>query len=372
MAIKKLRNKHCLSRIAVDHGNMMNIDKVFKVPSIFSEEDGNGTLHIRCESDIIIDVEGGIVADAAGLRSAADWKDYKEYKQLRKAAAKRHTKLLVTLNEHQSEQANTLQASATVGAGGGMVALRSFSNIVNNGVLSCNGSAGGEHGGGSIHLCADGFIMNHGKIECKPHGQIMVRCRQFVNEGVVSPEPQVIIIDETERKEIVMVMMPWSRSGGKLQNIPLTVYQHRKHLVSKEDKNRYHPRNLLDKKGIETEYQGQYPPDGDWITFKFEGPFIVIPKAVVIRNCDAHWGLKSISLSLSVDGDEFDDFAVIQHIDNDNQDEQYLNLKDVMLSNAKLWTKEYKYLKLKVIDAWNFAWVRFHSFSVFGIECVSN
>merc|ERR1712176_827909 len=96
----------------------------------------------------------------------------------------------------------------------------------------------------------------------------------------------------------------------KTEEIPLTVYRHRGH----DDWGDCHPRNLLDKKGTETMYQGTSPSFGDWITFKIESPFIVIPKAVIIRNYPWDEGLKSISLSLSVDGDEFEDFAVIKDI----------------------------------------------------------
>ena len=77
----------------------------------------------------------------------------------------------------------------------------------------------------------------------------------------------------------------------KLQEIPLTVYRHRGHLYNVD---KYHPRDLLDKKGTETYYFGDEPSFGDWIIFKIERPFIVIPKAVNIRNWSNEYGLKSI------------------------------------------------------------------------------
>ena len=154
-----------------------------------------------------------------------------------------------------------------------------------------------------------------------------------------------------------------------MEEIPLTVYRHRGHY---DDNARCHPRNLLDKKGTETRYVDTYPAVGDWITFKIESPFIVIPKAVIILTSDGPLdgdALKSISLSLSVDGDEFEDFAVIQDIHRDNEEEQYLNLKDVMLSNSRIWMKDYKYLKLTVIENWGNWKNIFYSFSLFGVLC---
>ena len=57
--------------------------------------------------------------------------------------------------------------SKTVGRCGGIIALRSRSNIVNDGMLTSNGSSGSGHGGGSICLCADNAVINHGEIECR-------------------------------------------------------------------------------------------------------------------------------------------------------------------------------------------------------------
>ena len=111
---------------------------------------------------------------------------------------------------------------------------------------------------------------------------------------------------------------------------------------------------------------------GDWITFEIESPFIVIPKAVIIRNYPYFYGLKSIALSLSVDGDEFEDFAVLNDIHQDNNEEQYLKLKNVMLSNAKMWMNRYKFIRLTVISNWVKGKSIFYSFSLIGFEYDSN
>merc|ERR1712228_908613 len=106
------------------------------------------------------------------------------------------------------------------------------------------------------------------------------------------------------------------------EEISLTVNRHRGHQYDWS-----HPRNLLDIKDTWSQYHSISPSFGDWIIFKSESPFIVIPKAVIIRNYGSGYGngLKSISLSLSVDGVEFEDFAVIQDIDRWTNKEQYFN-----------------------------------------------
>ena len=69
---------------------------------------------------------------------------------------------------------------------------------------------------GLIHSerCVYGAVINCGHIECRPNGRIVVQCQQYVNEGVLSPEPEVLLTDGTEQREIGMVLLPWSVTGG--------------------------------------------------------------------------------------------------------------------------------------------------------------
>ena len=190
--------------------------------------------------------------------------------------------------------------SDAVHGGGGVIALRSSNDIINHGVLSSNGSAGGRYGGGTICLCADGAVRNHGQIECAPNGRILIQCRQFVNDGLIEPEPDILIIpDGAKQREVDIAMMPWS--GCKMEEIPLSVHLQR---VQYHDRYRGHPRNLLDGKGAETQYVGAEPAEGDWIIFRIECPSKVIPKGIIIRNGAESEGLKSIELSLAAGGDE--------------------------------------------------------------------
>merc|ERR1711994_974823 len=100
-----------------------------------------------------------------------------------------------------------------------------------------------------------------------------------------------------------------------MEQIPLSVHRWRGH---HENEDWYHPRNLLDGKGTQTEYvsANDKPEVGDWIVFQIESECKVIPRGVMIRNVRGKYGLRSIELSLAVDGDgdEFDEFAVIEDI----------------------------------------------------------
>ena len=78
---------------------------------------------------------------------------------------------------------------------GGIIAVRPCSDIVNDGALISNGSDRSGYGGGATCLCADGVVINHGAIECRPYERIMFRCRQFVYEAEISLEPEVFVTD---------------------------------------------------------------------------------------------------------------------------------------------------------------------------------
>ena len=237
VVLKEMECHHLFPRYEVNREEPLQIDRVLKVAPFDAEFGENGTVDIRCTSDILVAPNGGITANGTGLKAEDECTVYDQYikrrnRMQKELESKDATNLVLrfgTLTDSKRSESKESNALNAVQSGGGIIALRSSSDIVNDGVLSSNGSAGGGYGGGSICLCADGAVINRGEIECGPNGRIIVRCRQFVNEGVIAPEPEVLITDGTEQREIEMVMMPWTRSGGKLQEIPLTVYQHRGH-----------------------------------------------------------------------------------------------------------------------------------------------
>lgn len=81
-------------------------------------------------------------------------------------------------------------------------------------VLTINGSAGVGYGS-AVCLCAGGSVINRCTIECIPNKRIIVECRHFVSEGVIFPEPEVLVIDGTEQRPFGILLVPWSECGGE-------------------------------------------------------------------------------------------------------------------------------------------------------------
>merc|ERR1712062_81063 len=101
-----------------------------------------------------------------------------------------------------------------------------------------------------------------------------------------------------------------------------------------------------------------------------ESEQIFIPKWVVIRNDADKYGLKSIEISLgSVEGEDFEKYAVIPLIHRDNKEEQYLMLQDIQMSNVTVLINDYKFIRLTVLENWGHSWNSFYSFSLYGVNC---
>ena len=353
-SIKSFTLREALSRYGMDQWDAMRIDSEIEV-SQHSEYSGlRGSTYISCTSDIMVSSDGQIDANGVGLRTMGECVIQRQIVEDNDFVLTYGTRFI--------------PRPLSPGGGGGIIALRSNSDIVNDGILSSNGTANSGFGGGSICLCADGAVVNRGRIESIPRGRIIVRCRRFVNEGLISPEPEVLITDGTEQREFKIVKMPWSPSAGKVEEIPLSIYRHRGHYNNLD---KFHPRNLLDKMGTEsaeTEYLSTSPGVGDWIVFKLETPFFVIPREVAIRNDPSKAGLKSIELSISDDGndDNFDHFATISNLPQDNDEAIRCELKEVWLS--RIWMKDYKFIKLKVLENWGGLGNIFHLFCIRGIR----
>merc|ERR1711879_26048 len=108
---------------------------------------------------------------------------------------------------------------------------------------------------------------------------------------------------------------------------------------------------------------------------KIESEYAVIPKAIIIQNGDDQCGVKSIELSLGIngDGDDFDTLAVIDEIQNNlTKSEQEFTVENERMNKVKLLLNEYKFLKLKVVSNWDGDENQFYSFSLWGVQLVSN
>ena len=344
----------------------IHIDSVVKIAKFSSENKEGGTMQVFSASDIIIMQQGHVDADGTGLMTEDDCICYDQYMERRvsQQIVTNEFAQLLSIDSFSNHHDDMAQEENTMepGRGGGIVTLQTTKHLSNYGVLSSNASTSSGYQGGTIIVCAEGAVMNYGEIQCIPNGRITVRCRQFVNEGLILPAPQVLITDGTEQREIEMVVMPWC--ANKMETIPLSFHSHRGHFGN------FHPQNLLDIKGTGTHYVGNVPGEGDWIIFEIESPFIVIPNAVLIRNDYCAAGVKTVGLSLATAGrvgpGTFERFAVIENVSNDNVDAQMLELEDVKMSNAQIWMNGYKFIKLEVISNWGWTNNTMYGFGLFG------
>ena len=72
---------------------------------------------------------------------------------------------------------------------GGDVRLITRGTLTNKGNIICTGI--GDAGGGVMYIVTDNFV-NGGFMDCGTDGQIHIFCTEYVNNGVILPEPEVI------------------------------------------------------------------------------------------------------------------------------------------------------------------------------------
>ena len=128
-----------LNRYVLSKDTALIITESVDIPSADASRRRSGILLIQCSSDIIIGPK--VIIDGSGSKVSGE---------------------------------------------GGEIRMISDGKITNEGTLCCNGSGDGE--GGKIYIVADTFV-NDGRIDCTPNGQIYIYCREFIDNGVVSPEP---------------------------------------------------------------------------------------------------------------------------------------------------------------------------------------
>ena len=190
VVLKEMECHHLFPRYEVNREEPLQIDRVLKVAPFDAEFGENGTVDIRCTSDILVAPNGGITANGTGLKAEDECTVYDQYikrrnRMQKELESKDATNLVLrfgTLTDSKRSESKESNALNAVQSGGGIIALRSSSDIVNDGVLSSNGSAGGGYDCGSICLSADGAVIKRGVIVSRPNGRIVVRCPQFVNE----------------------------------------------------------------------------------------------------------------------------------------------------------------------------------------------
>ena len=387
VALLKIHCNRPLYQYEFSNQDAVQINRVLNVVPL-DEEGDNGKITIQSTSEIIVSSSCGIDASNTGLDNENDSYLYERHLENASKDAMHLTfgTKIMDLNDLKnieymettadygtdSEEMNfssldsasgsfnvplPLPLEENVKGGGGIIALRSGSDILNDGVLRSNGSDECGYEGGTICLCAEDFVVNRGDIACTPSGRIIFQCRRFVNEGVITPAPKVIILGEASSSHFQILNMP------RPQEIPLSVYDHHGHHGP------HHPRNLLVANGRETGYvSSAVSGTNDWFIFKIESACVCIPKAIIIRNSASECGVRSIELSLATDEaeDKFDAFDVIHDIQQNDRGQQFYDLKDTMLNAATLWDKNYKFIKVKLLNNFGGDKNSFYFFSVTG------
>ena len=97
-------------------------------------------------------------------------------------------------------------------SGGGVIRIISECKVRNQGTLSCNGLGDGE--GGDIYIVADSFV-NDGKIECIPNGRIYIFCREYTNNGSITPNPKVVRTSEPMPRSMIDYLLSVLQSTPK-------------------------------------------------------------------------------------------------------------------------------------------------------------
>ena len=136
-------------RYIVEEAAPLQITNSLEIPPFDRTENQSGTLVVKCDSDIVI---------APKI---------------------------------------TIKGSDMSNAKGPSLMLMSNGDVTNQGTLCCNGLGDGE--GGDMYIVSDAFV-NDGEMESTPNGRIFVFCREFKNNGRISPVPEVIITSTDEVK----------------------------------------------------------------------------------------------------------------------------------------------------------------------------
>ena len=87
----------------------------------------------------------------------------------------------------------TIASTTNVTGSNSVVKFFSDGTFTNNGTISCNGIDEGRLG--SIYIVAY-LVVNNGKLQCGPDGDIYIICQKYTNLGVVDPVPMVLDLSD--------------------------------------------------------------------------------------------------------------------------------------------------------------------------------
>ena len=131
----------------------------------------------------------------------------------------------------------------------------------------------------------------------------------------------------------------------KEKKVGLAVFKERGHY---RGKNRNHPNNLLDRNQYTYYWSKPGSPHLDWIIFKLEQQRSFYPTKIMIVNNWNRGGIKSMTISWSVNGEEYHTSTRIDDIQRDSED-QWFDLEQEA-SRSIFALGKLQYLKLNFVE----------------------
>ena len=278
---------------------------------------------ISSSTDIVIEEQGIIDGNGCGLQKGSDF--------------------INSMNPKYGQYIGSSDEMKVDGAGGGIIVVKSNGNFTNNGSLECTATNSDYFSGGTIMICGDGRFENNGVIDCGPNGMVMIGCTEFESEGVIAPNPSVIIGAKEETESLFVFGVGDLREIEK--RFELKVHQFRGSRYGDE-----HPQNLL-KEGTESRYLSASvsgPPNEDWIIFELDEESSVVPSTLKIRNDNSSLGIKHISISIGSAINDFEEWIEIKDIKKNKDILQEFPVDTVSTYFAV--KKQFKFLKLRILE----------------------
>eukprot|EP01083_Nonionella_stella_P182736 658254_1 len=359
-----IENDKWITNYRLKRHKPLEISETIRVKPLGEKYIHNGMIHMDCNTEIIINKATHINADMCGMNKDLSL-FYRKYN-----AQKNNDLAFGTFVDSSREEKMEFE---TIGneRGGGVIELISQSNIVNNGTLTSN-ATNTDYLGGTICIKTSKCFVNNGQICAKPHGQIIIKCNSFVNNGTIAPEPIVIKTssdDGTAMDCTFGAVYPCLVAASlNLHKIKLTVYQHHGH--DDEDET---PEDLLDGSNTTRYCSAKGKTAGDWITFRMHE--LAYIRKIRIVNGDRAWGIRQIALFVGYAEQVNPQWIQLcKPITNIKMCEanvkrfQEFDIKD-SLSDYFMMKNKFNLLSMKILK--NHGWHdfnMFYQFEVFGVE----
>eukprot|EP01083_Nonionella_stella_P276228 938448_1 len=364
--IKAIKCDEWITQYSLKRDEPLHIMGTMTINPLDEEYCEKGKIQIICNTDIVIDKAAQISADACGMN-----KEMSSFYHKYNAQTSDNQICLKygTFADASSEQKMDCE-SVDNARGGGIIELISQSNIVNNGTLRSNASDP-YYLGGTICIKTSKCFVNNGNISAQPHGQIIIKCASFVNNGTIAPEPMVIrtsVEDDMDMDCTFGVVCPsFIRTFPILDKIKLNVHQHHGHYGE------YKPENLLDGSNDTYYCSARGKTSGDWITFRMHE--LAYIRKIRIVNGDRAWGIRQIALFVGYAEQVNPQWIQLcKPITNIKMCEanvkrfQEFDIKD-SLSDYFMMKNKFNLLSMKILK--NHGWHdfnMFYQFEVFGVE----